>query len=183
MGKDNYFDNIKLTIKEVLRNFSNISGCVISENSYLDFLKDLNIDIIANYTFNVFNTYTLSTLSDCGFSKITLSPELDENEISEISSNNSETIVYGKIPIMTMSSCLLGKSNKCYANCKKLCLNGNNFYLTDRYNFKFKLIPDNTQTLTTIYNSRNISLKNVRSGSLRYDFMDEDIDEINKLIT
>ena len=96
-------------------------------------------------------------MKELGFTSITLSPELDERELSNISAKNKEVIVYGKIPLMTMSYCLLGKSNRCYKECKHLCLENNNYYLNDRYNFKFRVIPDNIQTLTTIYNSRNIS--------------------------
>ena len=82
---------------------------------------------------------------------------------------------------MTMSYCLLGKSNRCYKECKHLCLENNSYYLNDRYNFKFRVVPDNIQTLTTIYNSRNLSISTTDANCLRYDILDETIEEINNL--
>ena len=176
--KDRYLPTIKKYVENALNKF-NISGAVVSEMSSISLFK--NIEIIANYNFNIFNSYTSSEIQKLGFSNITLSPELDESELSNISATNKEVIVYGKIPLMTMSYCLLGKSNRCYKECKHLCLENNNYYLNDRYNFKFRIIPDNIQTLTTIYNSRNTSVSNVNATCLRYDILDETVDEINKL--
>ena len=176
--KDRYLSTIKKSVENALNKF-NISGAVVSEMSSISLFK--NIEIIANYNFNIFNSYSSKEIQKLGFTSITLSPELDERELSNISAKNKEVIVYGKIPLMTMSYCLLGKSNRCYKECKHLCLENNNYYLNDRYNFKFRVIPDNIQTLTTIYNSRNISISNVNASCLRYDILDETIEEINKL--
>lgn len=181
--KDKYIKSIRNYIENIVSKF-NICGFVISEYSSIDYLKMFNKDIIANYNFNVYNSYTLNKLKSFGFSNITLSPELQQNELMEISDSESEVIVYGKIPLMTMSYCLLEKSNMCYKECKKLCKSDDKFFLNDRYNFKFRVIPDNMQTLTTIYNSRNIELykNNPQFASLRFDFLDETIEEINKII-
>lgn len=181
--KDKYIKSIRNCIENIVSKF-NICGFVISEYSSIDYLKMFNKDVIANYNFNVYNSYTLNKLKSFGFSNITLSPELQQNELMEISDSESEVIVYGKIPLMTMSYCLLGKSNMCYKECKKLCKSDDKFFLNDRYNFKFRVISDNLQTLTTIYNSRNIELykNNPQFASLRFDFLDETIEEINKII-
>ena len=181
--KDKYIKSIRNCIENIVSKF-NICGFVISEYSSIDYLKMFNKDVIANYNFNVYNSYTLNKLKSFGFSNITLSPELQQDELMEISDSKSEVIVYGKIPLMTMSYCLLGKSNMCYKECKKLCKSDDKFFLNDRYNFKFRVISDNLQTLTTIYNSRNIELykNNPQFASLRFDFLDETIEEINKII-
>ena len=147
--------------------------------SSIDLFK--NKALIANYNFNIFNSYSAKEVEKQGFSCITLSPELQSKELSNIKTQNKEIIVYGKIPIMTMSYCLLGKSNRCYKNCKHLCLDDKKYYLNDRYNFKFRVIPDNIQTLTTIYNSRNLNISGVDANCIRFDILDETIDEINKL--
>ena len=176
--KDRYLSKIKKYVENALENY-NISGAVVSEMSSISLFK--NMDLIANYNFNIYNSYSAVEMQKLSFSSITLSPELDKSELSNICANNKEVIVYGKIPLMTMSYCLLGKSNRCYKDCKHLCLNNNTYYLNDRYNFKFRIIPDNFQTLTTIYNSRNISISNINVNCIRYDILDETIDEINKL--
>ncbi len=176
--KDRFLPIIKSLVSKALETF-NIYGAIVSEMSSIDLFK--NKDLIANYNFNVFNSYSASEIEKLGFSSVTLSPELTVEELTNINIQNKEIIVYGKIPLMTMSYCLLGKSNRCYEDCKHLCLANDNYYLNDRYNFKFRIIPDNIQTLTTIYNSRNISISSISAKCLRYDVLDETIDEINKL--
>ena len=176
--KDRYLSTIESLTKKAINSFK-IKGAVVSEMSSIHLFK--NIDIIANYNFNIFNSYTAFELKKLGFTNITLSPELTPDELSSIKTNSKEVIVYGKIPLMTMSYCLLGKSNRCYEECDHNCLKNIEYYINDRYNFKFRIIPDNIQTLTTIYNSRNISISNVNATCLRYDILDETIDEINKL--
>lgn len=177
--KDRFYSLIKSKVNLTLEKF-NISGAVVSEMSSINLFK--NKELIANYTFNIFNSYSAKEIENFGFNCITLSPELQSEELSNIKLDNTEVIVYGKIPIMTMSYCLLGKSNRCYKDCKHLCLQNNCYYLNDRYNFKFRVIPDNIQTLTTIYNSRNLNISDVNANCIRFDILDETIDEINKLI-
>ena len=179
--KDRFYNSINDKLKYAFNKY-NISGCVISELSSIKFFENIQTDLIANYNFNVFNSLTAKQLKNLGFSLVTVSPELDSAEQSKICIQDKESIVYGKIPLMTMSYCLLGKTNRCYKECKQLCLSDKNFYLNDRYNFKFRIIPDNTQTLTTVYNSRNLELSYVDSKSIRFDFLDENIEEINNII-
>ena len=58
------------------------------------------------------------------------------------------------------------------------------FYLKDRLGFEFRIIPDNTSTITTIYNSKTTSIKtsDLNINNLRIDILDENIDEINNII-
>lgn len=175
--KDRFLPTIKSLVSKALEAF-NISGAVVSEMSSINLFK--NKDLVANYNFNIFNSYSASEVEKLGFSSVTLSPELTAEELTNISIKDKEIIVYGKIPLMTMSYCLLGKSNRCYKDCKHLCLANDNYYLNDRYNFKFRILPDNIQTLTTIFNSRNISISSISAKFFRYDVLDETIDEINK---
>ena len=198
--KDRFLSTIESMVNKALQYFK-ISGAVVSEMSSISIFKnksdgksiakeldqnidqniDKNFELIANYNFNIFNSFSASEVEKFGFSSVTLSPELSADEISEIKLKNKEIIGYGKIPLMTMSYCLLGKSNRCYKNCKHLCLEDKNFFISDRYNFKFRVVPDNIQTLTTIYNSRNLAISNVNADCIRFDILDETIDEINKL--
>ena len=117
---------------------------------------------------------------------VTLSPELDESDINKICkiNKNIELITYSTIPLMTTSYCLLGNSNKCYEKCSHKCNSSNSYFLKDRYGFKFRIIPDNIQTLTTIYNSRvkKINCNDFSISSTRIDILSETIDEINSLI-
>ena len=181
--RDNYNNLIKNNLPNILENF-NIKGFVISNLGNLELLHNYKKDyeFICNYTFNVFNNLTLDELN-C--STITLSPELNKTDIENINNlNKCELIVYGKTPLMNSNYCLLGKSNKCYTSCDKKCNSNNKYYLKDRLGFLFRIIPDNIQTITTIYNSKTTSIehKNLPVNSVRIDILDESIEEINNII-
>ena len=118
-----------------------------------------------------------------------ISPELNKSSIMSLCPNygsNLEIFAYGNVPLMNTNYCFLGKSNKCYPDCSKRCFNANEkFFLEDRIGFNFRFIPDNIQTITTIFNSRitSIETKDFNIGSLRINLLDETIDEINNIIT
>ena len=52
------------------------------------------------------------------------------------------------------------------------------------FGYKFRIIPDNTQTVTLICNSKTLSIstKDLPVTSVRVDILDETIDEINHVI-
>lgn len=187
--KDN-FKNIFFNEFDKLIEDFNVYGLVISNPScihYFDDYKD-KLDIVANYTFNIFNNYTIDSLKSLGIKRVVISPELDEASIKELNNQSSvdtELMVYGNLRLMTTGYCLLGESNLCYPDCATKCRkNGAKFYLNDRLNMNFRIILDSIQTITAIYNSRttSISYKNINPSFVRISVLDESIDEINKII-
>ena len=185
--KDTYFSIIKNNIKNILTKYK-ISGIVVSNIGQLEIVKDLNLDIVSNYSFNIFNNYSENELQKLEINTFTISPELDKYSINSILENktmSSELIIYGSTPVMNSNYCLLGASNKCYKECTKKCMSKNKYYLKDRMGFNFRIIPDNTQTITTIYNSKilSISPSEFDSDNYRIDILDENIDEINNIIS
>ena len=190
--KANYRNLFHSNIENAVSKY-NIKGFVLSNISNFVLLEDLqnkynnNFELISNYTLNIYNNHTINELYNLGISKYTVSPELDKNAILSLNTNNvlQELIVYGKIPLMNMNYCLLGKSNKCYPGCDAKCSNIDNiYYLKDRLNMNFEIIPDNIQTVTTIYNSKILSISHTEFNSLclRLDFLHEDIKTINNII-
>ena len=174
-------------IKDILNSYK-ISGFVVSNLGQLELLKDYKKDyeFIGNYTLNVFNKHTTDYL---GLNTITLSPEINKSELKALSNaikTPSELIVYGRLPLMTSNYCLLGTSNSCHKNCKLKCkeLNNNKYYLKDRMGFLFRIIPDNLQTITTLYNSKitSIDFSDIPVDTVRIDILDESINEINNII-
>lgn len=185
--KRNYINLLNLNINSIMNTFK-IAGVVISNIYQLNWFKNYDLDIIGNYTLNVFNNISIANLSDLGVMKFTLSPELDRETLLNLSNSNKNTelIVYGKIPVMNSNYCVLGRSNKCYKECTKNCQNLNKkFYLKDRLNLKFRVIPDNIDTISTIYNSKitSITWKDFNVDNLRIDILDEDIDTINLIVS
>ena len=182
------FDSAKNTIKQSLLKF-NIKGIVISNLSQIELIpkNDNQLDIVGNYTLNVYNSFSLDELKKLQINTSTLSPELDEEALFSVcnsSSNLKELIVYGNIPLMTMNYCVLGKSNKCYSECTKRCISNSKFYIKDRIEINFRIIPDNSCTISTIYNSKTTSIEynKYNIDFARIDILDESIDEINNII-
>ena len=188
--RNNYTTLIKNNLHNILSVY-NIKGFVLSNIGNFELLKQYKskYDFICNYTFNVFNNLTINELT-CD--TITLSPELNDTDLTNILSFDQDTIsmpkkeliVYGKIPLMNSNYCLLGKTNKCYPSCTHQCNSSNKFYLKDRLGFLFRVIPDNVETVTTIYNNKitSIPYKNINVDSVRFDVLDETIEEINLII-
>ena len=190
--KPNYRNLFSSYILKAVNNY-NISGFVISNISHfliLDEVLENNIssfDIVANYTLNVFNTLTINSLKRLGANSYTISPELNDNEINYLCNNSSipsNLIVYGKIPLMHINYCLLGKTNKSHPNCNGNCKSENKYYLQDRVKNKFRVIPDSVQTVNTIYHYKNIDKnpKDFKINFARIDILDETIEEINTII-
>ncbi len=183
-----FYNNIKDTVnKYQIKGFviSNIGNLLLLNDLFEDLNKSFNI--ISNYTLNVYNNNTVLELKKLGVSKFTISPESDKSIISDLCNYNylqKELIVYGKTPLLNMSYCLLGSSNKCYPECKQLCRSNNTYYLKDRLNMKFRILPDNIQTVTTVFNCKttSISSKDFNINFARIDILDEDIQQINDII-
>ena len=186
--KDNfrnfYFNDIDAIIKKY-----KIKGLICSTLSCINYFSNLKgkLDLVANYTFNVFNNYTINELAEIGIKRVVLSPELDESNLKNITNNSiipTEVLVYGKLVLMNIGYCLLGSSNLCYPRCDMKCKENSKFYLKDRLNMNFRLIPDSIQTISTLYNSKinSISYSNIKPNFVRISILDENIDEINEII-
>lgn len=186
--KNLFYSNAKSAIEKY-----NVSGFVISNICNIKLLNTLfkdikkDFDIIANYTFNVFNNTSIEELKNLNISRFTISPELDKSTILELSKQNilpPELIVYGRTPLLNMNYCLLGETDLCYPNCKQRCQSSHVYELKDRLNMKFKILPDNIQTVTTIFNSKitSIAPKGFDISHQRIDILEESIEEINDII-
>ena len=189
--KSNYRNLFISNIEQTLEKLP-IKGFVISNIGNLKLLQNLNIDInkfqiIANYSFNIYNISSIYKLKELNINRYTISPELDKENILDLCNNNlldNELIIYGKLPLMNIRYCLLGKSNLCYPECDSKCRTKNYYELKDRLQMKFRFLPDNVQTVTTIFNSKTLSIepKNFNVNCIRIDILDENIKEINKVI-
>lgn len=186
-----YMPNILRDTKEIdfdaiVKDFK-ITGFVVSSMSQFDTLKKYHLDLLGNYTLNVYNNYTLKFLKSEGISEVCITPELNDLDTKKLIDSSSlplELMVYGRIPFMTMNYCLLGKSNKCYQECSRDCNANKKFYIKDRLGLNFRIVPDNTSTLTTIYNSKITSFdySNFKVNSVRISILDEDLKKIQEII-
>lgn len=183
-----FFNNIEKTIENY-----DIKGFVISNISNLNLLEDVlnttksDFELIANYTFNIFNNYSVNELKKLDINRFTISPESDRDIVTTLCNNSclsKELIVYGNTPLMNINYCLSGKTNKCYPTCTARCTSNNKYYLKDRLNMNFRVLFDNIQTVSSIYNSKitSISPEDFNVDCVRVDIIDENIDEINNIV-
>ena len=190
--KSNYKNLLSSNIETTLNNY-HIKGFVISNICNIKLLNTLfadlnkNLELITNYTFNVYNSNTIKELKDLGICRYTISPELNREIIHDLSTCvdlPNELIVYGRTPLLNMNYCLLGETDKCYPTCKQRCITNNVYELKDRLHMKFRILPDNIQTVTTIFNSKITSIypKEFNIDYARIDILDETIEEINEII-
>lgn len=163
-------------------------GFVISNLGQLAYFKNIDTYLIADYTLNIFNNYTIEVLKNLGFKKVILSPELTNVQIANIDTDlEKEILCYGNACVMTSEHCPIGaciggfsKDNKC----SMPCLKNDKFYLRDRLSLDFRVIPDNIECQSTIYNCKitSIETKNLNVDSIRIDVIDETIKEISRII-
>lgn len=190
--KANYRNLLYNSIEKTIEKY-HISGFVISNISNLKLLENIlkdndeSFELISNYTFNIFNKYSISELKKLGISRFTISPEANKKIITSLCDNSclsKELIVYGNVPLMNMNYCLTGKTNKCYPTCTSKCNSNNKYYLKDRINMNFRILFDNIQTVSTIYNSKITSIipDDFNIDCARIDILDETIDEINNIV-
>ena len=113
--KENYKNLFYTIAKKTVQKYD-IKGFIVSNISNIKMLNDLFEDlkqhykIVANYTFNVFNSNTVLELKQLDISRFTISPESDKEIISNLCNYNylqKELIVYGKTPLLNMNYCLL----------------------------------------------------------------------------
>lgn len=149
-----------------------------------------NKKIVADYTFNIFNNESIDKLLSL-FNNVTLSPELNISEIKELSSKDTEILVYGKLPLMTTHQCPVGlyvgnKGNNRFCKMKNKC---DNFYLKDRTGSCFPIKNDCFNCVTTIINKTPLFVLNkyeefnkLSTQYLRITFIDENKDDIKNII-
>lgn len=190
--KANYANLIQ---KNIAKLAPKVTGFVLSNIGQLKYFNEVQTELIANYTFNTFNSITLKLLQDLGFSKVILSPELTKYQINSLQNcfNESfkkidlEIIAYGNICVMTSEYCpvgsLVGKLSSTQ-KCSMPCLKSDKYYLRDRMNMDFRVLPDNIDCQARIYNSKTTSIEtsDLNVDSIRIDILEESFTEIQKII-
>lgn len=169
-----HYNNIYLRLPRVNNDYDlECNNVLVTELGGIDKYKNSNI--ITDYYLNIVNNYSIKYLLDKGVKKITLSPEINYNDITDFNLNNIELVIYGKIELMITKNKLIDSSinDKCY--------------LEDIHNNKYKVYyKDN---LTHIMHYKNIDYIDninyyINNGitSFRIDLLEENIQDINNIL-
>ena len=70
-------------------------------------------------------------------------------------------------------------------SCMMPCAKGNKYYLRDRKNMDFLVVPDSVDCQCAIFNSKitSITPKEIKANSYRIDIQDENVNEIDNIIS
>ena len=188
--KANYDKLIKKNVEKIL---PKVNGFVLSNIGQLQCFQTLDLnnttELIANYTFNTFNSYSLKLLQDLGFSKVVLSPELAKFQINSLPNLklSKEIIAYGNICSMTSEYCPIGSlvgGLSANSKCSMPCTKGEKYFLRDRMNMDFRILPDNIDCQSRIFNAKinSIETNDLDVDSIRIDIIDEPFNEVQKII-
>lgn len=151
-----------------------------------------NKPVVTDYTFNIFNKQTISVLENTyKIENYTLSPELNLQELQNLTSDKSEVVIYGRLPLMTTHQCPVGihcANKKSGKYCKLKGIEGN-YQLKDRKNVKFPIVRDCDNCVAFILNSAPICILNkkddilsLNSNMLRLDFTTESAKTVKAVI-
>ncbi len=152
------------------------------------------LKIAGDYSLNIFNSYSLDEIRKLGLDGITVSAELNMvqiNSLADIEGLEKESVVYGRITLMTSEYCPVGSviggsgaKNKCSGSC---CNSG--YFLKDRKDIKFPVICDKIDCKSIVLNSNVLfvpdSLNKISGAGIdmvRLNVTDESPDRIANLI-
>lgn len=165
---------------------SRIKGYYISNFEELYILNNLDTDkkIIADIHMYAFSGFSYDVLKTMGVTNTTVPLELNMAEIYRRNIKGEELIVYGKIPMMISSQCIVNTKQGC-----NYCERGNMTYVTDRKGHVLPVYTSCNECSNIIYNSIPLSvisenkfIERIKPSSLRLIFTDENVSQTEDII-
>jgi len=173
------------SLEEVLKNCDRLDGVSVSNLGTVNFIKKRfsNLKIHGDIGLNVFNSYSIKHFKNVGLGSITLSPELNFQQINKLMKTPDmqiEGICFGYLPLMLIKNCPMAIVKNCKddKNCST-CNYNYGYKLEDRIQKQF--LMDRTDGFTIIYNSVPLfvldnTTKNSILDIIRLDFVGDNTD-------
>ncbi|MCI1931195.1 MAG: DUF3656 domain-containing protein [Clostridia bacterium] len=170
---------------------SKIDGFIVRSLGQLEMLKSCGKNITVDYSANIFNALDVAFWENKGADRVTLSPELNLNEIRTMADKKCELLAYGKLPLMTTHQCPIGnfsggKEKGMFCSQKG---KAGGYFIKDRKGEKFEIMTDCRQCVSFILNGKPLFLlkffdefQENPAGSLRLIFTNETASETNRII-
>ena len=177
-----YKDNNKVYLRlERVNNNYNYNSNNILATELGAIYKYSNTNLVSDYYLNVVNNYSIKYLLDKGVKRVTLSPEVNYNNLDDYLLDKVELIIYGTLEDMVTKSCLIKELNSCPCHKEDI------YYLEDINKNKYRILHNNC--LTHIMHCKKINYldkldyyKNIKVRSFRLELLDEDYQEVINLI-
>ena len=178
--KDN--NKIYLRLPRVVNEYNyNSKNILATELGAINKYKNSDINLISDYYLNVVNNYSIKFLLDHNVKRVTLSPEINYDNLDDLIKDKVELLVYGKVELMITKSCPIKEVNMCPCNKEDI------YYLEDINKNKYRILHSNC--LTHIMHYKNIDYldkidyyKSIGIKSFRLELLDEDYNTVIKLI-
>lgn len=160
-----------------------IDGYVIRNMGEYEVVKYLNKAIITDYNMNVANNHSIALWQEQGASRVTVSVELVGDELEALI-GDKEKIVYGTLPMMTSSQCVLRGTPQCQKGLKEKHL----FEIEDRKQTSWRIQTDCKACHMQILSYEPLVLKNSevqklkQSFSIRLQFTHETVEETKAVL-
>lgn len=136
----------------------NADGVMVGDIGGLKLALDAGMDVVSDFSIHVFNDLAVSLLIEIGVKRLTLSPELNREQLNNFNckAEHLELLIHGAIPLMISEHCVLGALSTEKKSCTKLCLN-ELYFLKDRRGYLFPLLQDEHCRMS-LYNARELCL-------------------------
>lgn len=144
--KYKHHNNIYYRLERVNSNYQDLTNerLLVGELGSVEKYHKDNI-LIGDYHLNIYNHHSIKFLTNYNLKRVTLSVELDDNQIKEITKHNYsvELVIYGMLELMIMKYCPLKKCLNYCSNCKN---SKDKFYLRDKFGNDYPLLRNNCLT-------------------------------------
>ena len=175
-------NNIYLRLPRVNKEYNyNAKNILVTELGGLSFYNNKNNNVITDYYLNVVNNHSIKYLLDHNVYLVTLSPEIDYNNLDNYIKDKVELIVYGRLELMITKSCPIKELKSCPCNKE------DKYSLEDVNGNIYPILHENY--LTHIMHYKNINYldninyyKNIGIRSFRLELFDEDYDKVIELV-
>ena len=176
---DKYKNNssVYLRLPRVINSYDKINSnnVLVTEIGGIYKYKNSNVNVVSDYFLNVVNNHSIKFMLDNNVKRVTLSPEINYNNLDNLIKDKVELIIYGRIELMIIKSCPIKELNNCPCN------KNDNYYLEDIHGNRYPIIHN--KCLTHIMHYKNIDYfdkldyyKNIGIKSYRLELFDEDYD-------
>ncbi len=144
--------------------------------------------LLGDVSLNIVNDRSYGFYRDQGFQRLTLSPELNLEQIKQMNlePKTTEIIGYGQLPVMGLKQCpittVMGSEKSCDA-CEK-----GNYSLVDRFDQHFPLIPRGQCRMEVYHSKKHFLIEDIKSleeagiGYFRLNFLKESPKEVEEIV-
>lgn len=156
-------------------------GFLVRNMGQFCLLKDTGKALVMDYNMNIANSESVSLWQEQGAERVTISVELSEKEISHLA-GNKERIIYGYIPVMTSSQCVLRGTPSCQKGKKEKPY----VTLEDRKNTNWQLYTDCTSCVMQILSYEPIALRKSElkeAYTCRFQFTNETAEQTREVLS